>query len=58
MYSIENEPTFRRNMLPSFSGSKKKPSWWQACCLLHAGLLLGLYFDPENGGDMFLRNVG
>jgi hypothetical protein len=24
----------------------------------HAGFLLGLFFDPEDGGDMFLRNVG
>jgi hypothetical protein len=24
----------------------------------HAGFLLGLFFDPEHGGDMFLRNVG
>jgi hypothetical protein len=28
-----------------------------ACYLLHAGLLLGL-FNPENGGNLFLRNVG
>jgi hypothetical protein len=24
----------------------------------HAGFLLGLFFDPGDGGDMFLRNVG
>jgi hypothetical protein len=24
----------------------------------HAGFLLGLFFDTENGGEMFLRNVG
>jgi hypothetical protein len=26
--------------------------------LLHAGFLLGLFFDPGDGGDMFRRNVG
>jgi hypothetical protein len=26
--------------------------------LLHAGLLLGLLFHPEDGGDIFLRNFG
>jgi hypothetical protein len=26
--------------------------------LLHAGFLLGLFFDPEDSGDMFLRNIG
>jgi hypothetical protein len=28
-----------------------------ACYLIHAGFLLGLFFDPENGSDIFLRNV-
>jgi hypothetical protein len=28
-----------------------------ACYLLHVGFLLGWLFDPEDGGDMFLRNV-
>jgi ABC-type uncharacterized transport system permease subunit len=42
----------------------KKPAWMQmpsiaallAICF-HAGYLLGLFFDPEGGGSMFLRNV-
>jgi hypothetical protein len=25
-----------------------------ACCLLQADFLIGLLYDPENGGDMFL----
>jgi hypothetical protein len=29
-----------------------------ACYLLHAGFLLGLFFDHEDGGDVFLQNVG
>jgi hypothetical protein len=26
--------------------------------LFHDGFLLGLFFDPEDGSDVFLRNVG
>jgi hypothetical protein len=29
-----------------------------ACHRIHADFLLGLCFDPEDGGDMVLRNVG
>jgi hypothetical protein len=25
-----------------------------ACYFLHTGFLLGLFFDPEDGSDMFL----
>jgi hypothetical protein len=54
--------------LPPFSGSKKKPSkklnessskqgFLPISCLRHAGFLLGLLFDPEDGGNIFLRNT-
>jgi hypothetical protein len=46
--SVEREPNFRRSML--FVAS--------ACHLLHNGYLHGLLFDPENGRDIFLRNIG
>jgi hypothetical protein len=26
--------------------------------MLRAGFLLGLVFDPEDGSDIFLRNIG
>jgi hypothetical protein len=26
--------------------------------LFHAGFFLGLFFDPEDGGDMFHHNLG
>jgi hypothetical protein len=29
-----------------------------ACCLLHVDFLLGLFFDPEDGDDIFSRNIG
>jgi hypothetical protein len=44
-------------MLPPSSGSKNKPRNQQAL-LAATCLLLGLFFDPEDGGDMFLQNIG
>jgi hypothetical protein len=49
---------FERNISPPSSGSKNKASKQALLATYyHAGFLLGLFFDPENGGDMFLRNV-
>jgi hypothetical protein len=45
-------PTFQRNMSPPSSESKNKPSLPPV-----SGFLLRLLFDPEEGRDIFLRNV-
>jgi hypothetical protein len=45
MQSVESQPTFRKNMLPSL----------HCFCLLHAAFLLGLTSNPEDGGDMFFK---
>jgi hypothetical protein len=40
-------------MSPPFSGSKKD------CFLpIYAGFLLGSFFDPEYGANIFLQNLG
>jgi hypothetical protein len=51
MLSVESQLAFQRNMSPPFSGGS---NWY----LLHIGFLLGLFFNPEDEGDMFRRNVG
>jgi hypothetical protein len=38
--------------------SRKQHEAGFVCCLLHSGFLLGLFFNPENGGDMLLQNAG
>jgi hypothetical protein len=45
---------FWRNISPPSSGSKCKPSKKPAA----VGFSLALFFYPEDGGDMFLKNVG
>jgi hypothetical protein len=39
-----------------FGGTYHKQS--SASCLLHVGFLLGLFFTPEDGGDVSLQIVG
>jgi hypothetical protein len=48
---VESQPTFRRNM-------SAETNMKLAAMLLHAGFLPCLFFDLEDGDDMFLRNVG
>jgi hypothetical protein len=49
MWSVKGRQTFRKNMSPLSSESA------QPC--LPPRFLLGLYFGPENGGDMFLGRL-
>jgi hypothetical protein len=37
---------------------KKADTMKKMFCLLRAGFFIGLLFDHEDGGDMFLQNVG
>jgi hypothetical protein len=37
---------------------KDKSKKSHVCYLLYLGFLLGLFFDPEDGGDIFFRNIG
>jgi hypothetical protein len=54
-----SEPTGDKTRITNFF--LYKPKFWKADYsvhyLLHAGFLLCLFFDPEDGGDMFLQNV-
>jgi hypothetical protein len=54
--SVESQPMFRRNIL-SPSSRTNKPSV-KECRKQSSGILLDLFVHSEDGGDMFLRNVG
>jgi hypothetical protein len=41
-----------------FGGAYRRLAVYSACHLLTCWFLLKIFFDPEDGGDMFLRNVG
>jgi hypothetical protein len=55
-------PTVRRNITPPSSMSKSKPgkkpcTAGSAYLLIRVDLLLSLFFNLEDGSDIFLRNV-
>jgi hypothetical protein len=50
-----SELNIKLTMKPARSREKKQGI---VCCLLQDGFLLGLVFNPEDGGCMFLPNVG
>jgi hypothetical protein len=52
---VEHVSIFRVEEYAKQETSEKQVS---TCYLLHAGLLLGLVFDLEDGRHMFLRNTG
>jgi hypothetical protein len=36
---------------------KSSNLWALLATCFHVGFLLGLFFDPEDGGDKFLQNI-
>jgi hypothetical protein len=58
-YSVGMQPKFLRNMSPLFSGlNSAKHEACVSCCVLPAGFLLGVFFNPEYRGYTFLRHFG
>jgi hypothetical protein len=51
-------PTFRRNTLISSRRLRQANNQQEATIANCCGWLLGLLFDPDDGGSMFFRNVG
>jgi hypothetical protein len=64
---FKSQLTFRNNMPPLSSGSisqsrnqQESGSFSEVLLAIyfHSGFLLGLFFDREDGGHMFLRKFG
>jgi hypothetical protein len=56
IYFRRSLPTFRRDVSSPSSGSESKPR--KKPTINRVSILLDLLFDPEDGDDTFLRNVG
>jgi hypothetical protein len=58
-YSAECQPEFLKKRLPSLSGPKPEQNRKRSArYFFRPDFLIGLSFDREGGGHMFLRNVG
>jgi hypothetical protein len=55
MWSVGSQPMLRRNISPPSSGLTSKLS--KLSTGFYADFLLGLFFAPEDIGDIFLQNV-
>jgi hypothetical protein len=53
----ESQQTFQRNISRPSSGLKNKPSQALLATCFHVFFLLGLFFDPEDGGEMSLSET-
>jgi hypothetical protein len=52
-YNAPQESAFSWQIQQEEADRKKS----SACCLLLAGYMLGLVFNPEDGGTVFLQNI-
>jgi hypothetical protein len=55
--SVEHDASFFKVEKSAKQETSVKASRAMLATCFHAGFLLGLLFDPDNGGDMFVRNV-
>jgi hypothetical protein len=55
---VTTNPTCCPDANPGSRGGKPVSNRLSYGTAFYAGFFLGLLFDPEDGGDMLLRNVG
>jgi hypothetical protein len=57
---INNEFFERKSSINAMQSDENQPRFGElsACCLLYVGFLLDLFFNSEDGGNMFLCKLG